>query len=148
MHWGIWLGLMVLFLIAEASTVSMTTLWFAIGALAALIASAAGGELWLQIVLFLAVSALLLALLRPAAKRYFTPKLTRTNVDAVVGKTGRVTVAIDNIEGLGQVKLEGQDWSARSESGEQISEGTQVKVCRVEGVKVFVTPVKETVNVE
>ena len=61
------MGLMVLFLIAEASTVSMTTLWFAIGALAALIASAAGGELWLQIVLFLAVSALLLELLRPIA---------------------------------------------------------------------------------
>lgn len=142
------MGLMVLFLIAEASTVSMTTLWFAIGALAALIASAAGGELWLQIVLFLAVSALLLALLRPIAKRYFTPRLTRTNVDAVVGKTGRVTVAIDNVSGRGQVKLEGQEWTARSESGEEIGEGAQVKVCRIEGVKVFVTPVKETANVE
>ncbi|MBQ7340741.1 MAG: NfeD family protein [Oscillospiraceae bacterium] len=148
MHWGIWLGLLVLFLIAEASTVSMTTLWFAIGALAALIASAAGGELWLQITLFLAVSALLLVLLRPVAKRYFTPKLIRTNVDAVIGKTGRVTVTIDNVGGQGQVKLEGQVWTARSESGEQISEGSLVNVCRVEGVKVFVTPVKETAKVE
>ena len=148
MHWGIWLGLLVLFLIAEASTVSMTTLWFAIGALAALIASAAGGELWLQITLFLAVSALLLVLLRPVAKRYFTPKLIRTNVDAVIGKTGRVTVTIDNVGGQGQVKLEGQVWTARSESGEQSSEGSLVNVCRVEGVKVFVTPVKETAKVE
>ena len=148
MHWGIWLGLVVFFLIAEANTVSMTTLWFAVGALAALVASALGGQLWLQITLFLAVSAVCLALLRPLAKRCFTPKLTKTNVDAVVGRTGRVTVAIDNVDGQGQIKLGGMEWTARSEAGEAIPEGTLVTVCRVEGVKVFVTPVKETVSVE
>ena len=148
MHWGIWLAIMVLFLMAEANTVSMTTLWFAVGALAALIASLVGGQLWLQIVLFLVVSGVCLALLRPIAKRYFTPKLTKTNVDAVVGKTGRVTADIDNVDGQGQVKLSGMDWTARSETGEKILTGTLVTVCRVEGVKVFVTPVKETANVE
>ncbi len=148
MHWGIWLALAVLFLMAEASTVSMTTLWFAIGALAALITSLFGGSLWLQIGLFLAVSAILLALLRPIAKRCFTPKLTKTNVDAVVGKTGRVTVDINNVDGTGQVKLSGMEWTARSESGEAIAADTLVTVNRIEGVKVFVTPVKETANVE
>ena len=148
MHWGFWLGLMVLFLILETNTVSMTTLWFGIGALAAMIASTLGGELWLQITLFLAVSAVLLALLRPMAKRYFTPRITKTNVDAIIGATGRVTVAIDNADGQGQVKLNGMVWTARSASGDPIPEGTQITVCRLEGVKVFVVPVKETVTAE
>lgn len=148
MHWGIWLGLLLLFLFAEANTVSMTSLWFAIGALAAMVASALGGGLWLQVILFLGVSGLFLALLRPMAKRYFTPKLTKTNVDAIVGQTGRVTVGIANVDGRGQVKLGGMEWTARSESGEDIEEGTLVTVCRVEGVKVYVSPVKETVSVD
>lgn len=148
MHWGIWLGLVVLFLIMEANTVSMTTLWFAVGALAALITSALGGQLWLQMVVFLGVSGLLLALLRSFVCRYFTPRLAKTNVDAIIGQTGRVVESIDNTDGHGRVKLGGMEWTARSEAGEVIPEGTLVTVCRVEGVKVFVTPVKETVSVE
>ena len=148
MHWGFWLALMIVFLMAEAATVNMTTLWFAAGALAAMLTRIFGGELWLQIAVFLVVSGVALALLRPVARRYFTPRLTKTNVDAVIGQTGRVVETINNTDGVGRVKIAGMDWTARSASGETIEEGTLVTVNRIEGVKAFVTPSKETVSVE
>lgn len=149
MNWAasIWLVLMVLFLIAEAGTVSMVSLWFAAGALAALLTALAGGPAWLQILLFVAVSAGLLLALRPLARKYLTPKLTATNVDSVVGTTGLVTAAIDNVSAAGQVKLGAMEWTARSTSGQPIAVGTRVRVDRIEGVKAFVTPVEIPVNV-
>ena len=137
----IWLVLMVVFLIAEASTVAMISLWFAAGSLAALIAALLGAPLWLQITLFLAVSAVLLASLRTVIRKHFTPKLTATNVDAVIGSRGYVTADIDNVSATGTVKLGAMEWTARSATGEIIQAGTLVKVERIEGVKVFVTPV-------
>ena len=101
----VWLALMAAFLMAEASTVSMVSLWFAAGSLIALLTALAGGPGWLQITLFLAVSAGLLLALRPLVKKYVTPKVTATNVDSVVGSTGLVTAAIDNVSAAGQVKL-------------------------------------------
>ena len=144
MNWAaiVWLILIVLFLIAEAGTVSMVSLWFAAGSLAALLTALLGGAAWLQILVFLVVSAGLLLALRPLVRRYITPKLTATNVDSVVGSTGLVTAAIDNVAAAGQVKLGAMEWTARSTSGEPIPEGTLVKVDRIEGVKVFVTPVQ------
>ena len=142
----IWLVLMVVFLIAEAVTVATISLWFAAGALVALLVSLLGLQVWLQVVLFLLVSGVLLACLRPMVKRHFTPKLTRTNVDAIVGTRGMVTAEIDNVCAAGQVKLNGMEWTARSTSGEPISAGTIVKVDRIEGVKAFVSPVKEAVE--
>ena len=79
----LWLALLVLFIVAEASTVTMVSIWFAAGSLAALVVALLGGKFWLQIVLFLAVSAVFLALLRPIARKHFTPRITRTNVDAM-----------------------------------------------------------------
>lgn len=149
MNWAaiIWLILMVVFIIVEASTVTMVSLWFAAGALAALVVSFLVDVVWLQITVFVAVSAVLLYALRPLARKHFTPKLTRTNVDAVVGSTGPVTVAIDNVAAAGQVKLGAMTWTARSTSGDPIPAGAIVKVDRVEGVKVFVTPVEVTEKV-
>ena len=143
----LWLGLMVLFLVLEANTVSVVSIWFAAGALAALAASLFGAELWLQAVLFFAVSAVLLACLRPVTKKYLKPKLTKTNVDAVIGTQGYITDAVDNLNGKGQVKLGAMEWTARSTDGSVIPQGTLVTVDRIEGVKAFVTPVevKETV---
>ena len=143
----LWLGLMVLFLIMEANTVSVVSIWFAVGALVALVTSLLGGQLWLQAVLFFAVSAGLLACLRPMTKKYFKPKLTKTNVDAVIGTQGYLTDAVDNLNGKGRVKLGAMEWTARSTDGSIIPQGTLVKVDRIEGVKAFVTPVevKETV---
>ena len=142
MNWAVilWFSLMAAFLVVESLTVTVISLWFAGGALAALAAAALGGAFWLQILVFLLVSTVLLASLRPLVRKYITPKVSATNVDAVIGAAALVIVAIDNLTAQGQVKLNGMEWSARSTTGEPIAEGTQVKVDRVEGVKVYVTP--------
>ena len=145
MNWAAitWLVLMILFLVAEASTVSLVSIWFAFGCLAALLVSLFHGAVWLQMTVFLAVSALLLILLRPLTRKYFAPKLSPTNVDSVVGTEGFVTSHIDNLSASGQVKLGAMFWTARSTTGAEIPEDTLVRVDRVEGVKVFVTPVPQ-----
>ena len=142
MNWAAisWLVLMVAFLAAEAATVSMVSLWFAAGSLAALLVALLGGGVWLQTLLFLAVSAGLLAGLRPLVRRYVAPKVTATNVDSLGGSPGLVTAAIDNVSAAGQVKLGAMVWTARSTSGEPIPEGTLITVDRIEGVKAFVSP--------
>lgn len=142
----VWFLLLILFIGVEAATVTMVSAWFAIGALAALIAALAGGQLWLQIALFFVVSGVSLALLRPISKKHFNAKLTRTNVDAITGKICPVVSPIDNFTGQGQVKIGDVEWSARSTDGSAIETGTQVKIDRVEGVKVYVTPVKVEVK--
>ena len=133
---------MVVLLITEASTVTLVSLWFAGGALAALLMSLLGAAVWIQVLAFLAVSAVLLTALRPIAKKHFTPKLTATNVDSVIGSTGLVTAAIDNVSAAGQVKLGAMVWTARATDGAPIPEGTLVKVDKIEGVKAFVSPVQ------
>ena len=142
----VWLVLLAAFLITEAATVTVVSLWFAVGSLAALIASLLGAALWLQILLFLAVSAVALAALRPIVRKYIHPKLTATNVDSVIGSVGLVTAAIDNVSATGQVKLGAMEWTARSTSGRPIEAGTLVKVDRIEGVKVFVSPAEVPVT--
>ena len=148
MNWAaiIWLLLVVVFLLAEAATVTVISLWFAAGALAAMAAALLGGGVWLQAGVFLVVSAIALTALRPLVRKYLTPKLTATNIDSVIGSVGIVTTAIDNVAAAGQVKLNGMEWTARSSSGEAIPTGTQVTVERIEGVKVFVSPVNVTAN--
>lgn len=148
MNWlaVLWFVLMVLFVLIEVGTVSMVTAWFAAGALTALIASLFEAPLWLQVVLFAAVSIVLLLALRPLAKKRFTPRLTKTNVDAVIGSEGLVTERIDNMTSTGRVKLDHMEWSARSTSGEVLEAGTRIRVDRVEGVKVFVTSVEVPVQ--
>ena len=136
----IWMILFLVFIWIEANTVSIVSMWFAVGALAAGICGFLGGELWLQAVVFFAVSGVLLALLRPVVRKHFTPKLTKTNVDAIVGTAGKVLKRIDNDSAEGQVKLGSMEWTARSTSGSVIEEGTLIRVDRIEGVKVFVSP--------
>ena len=136
----LWGMLALGFLILEGCTIAMVSLWFAIGAGAALVLSLLGAAFWLQALVFLAVSGVLLALLRPMLRKYV--KTTKTNVDSIPGSCGLVTEDIDNVAYHGQVKLGAMTWSARSSSGASISTGTKVRVDRVEGVKVFVSPVK------
>ena len=142
MYLIIWLVLMIAFLMVEAQSVTMVSLWFGAGALAALIAALCGAEFWLQAVIFFMVSIALLACLRPLVRKYFTPKITKTNVDSVIGSEGLVTAEINNVTAQGQVKLGAMEWTARSTSGEIIPAGTLVKVDKIEGVKAFVTPVQ------
>ena len=138
-----WLGLMVLFLIVEAACpLHLVSVWFAVGSLAALLISLLNAPVWLQIAVFILVSAVAVTALWPLVRKFINPRITKTNVDAVIGSTGLVTVAIDNVSAVGQVKLGAMTWTARSESGEPIAEGTLVRVDRIEGVKAFVSPVK------
>ena len=137
-----WLGLIVLFVILEANTVSLVSLWFALGSLAAVIAALLGAEIWLQLLLFFGVAAITLACLRPILKKYIKPKIVPTNVDAIVGTTGYVTEDIDNVNATGQVKLGGMPWTARSTNGRPVDAGTLVQVDRIEGVKAFVSVVE------
>ena len=134
----IWLVLLLLFAGAEALTVGLTSVWFAAGALFALIAALLGGTLWVQIALFLVVSTLCLLAVRPLARRHLNNRVEATNADRVIGEQAQVTEDIDNIRGKGAVVIRGVAWTARSEDGSPLSAGTLVKVLRIEGVKVFV----------
>lgn len=143
----IWLGLLVAFLIVEgACAIHLVSIWFAAGALVAALVSLINGPVWLQILLFVVVSAGLLLGLWPFTKKVLNPKLKKTNVDAIVGTQGYVTAAIDNLHGTGQVKLGGMEWTARSANGEPIAEGSLVTVDHIEGVKAFVKAVEEKVE--
>ena len=148
MNWAaiIWLVLTVAFLAAEAATVTVISLWFAAGALAAMVTALLGGGIWLQAGIFVLVSAAALTALRPLVRKYLKPKLTATNVDSVIGTVGIVTIGIDNIAAAGQVKLGGMEWTARSTSGEPIPQGTRITVDRIEGVKAFVSPAQIPAN--
>ena len=124
----VWLVLMVLLFIIEAATAGLTVIWFALGALAALIAALFGAQIWLQVLWFT----------RPLALKYLNGRSVATNADRVVGMEGVVCEDIDNLAGTGAVKLDGKEWTARSDSGANIPSGSVVKVRRIEGVKLIV----------
>ena len=144
----VWLAIIIIMVVVEAITMGLTVIWFAFGGLAALIAALLGAALWIQILCFLVVTVLTLLLTRPLALRFLKPNLNKTNVDAVPGKVGKVIETILPMEGTGQVKIEGQIWSAKAEDGISVMpEGSLVSVVKVEGVKVVVRPsTGETAN--
>lgn len=134
----IWLAALVILLIAEALTLGLTTIWFAGGALIALVAALLGANVWVQLGIFLAVSLILLIFTRPVALRYMNKSTLKTNVDSLAGEQGIVSETIDNLEATGKVKLNDVFWMARSEDGSIINEGTVVEIVRVDGVKLIV----------
>ena len=144
----VWLCLAGVFLFVEANTVALVSAWFAGGALAAMAAALLGADVSLQVVLFVAVSGLLLALLRPILRRFIMPKQVKTNIDAIIGTKGLVLQEINNDLSQGKVKLDAMEWTARSTNGEVLAPGTQVVVERIEGVKLIVSPAeaRETVK--
>ena len=149
MNWEaiFWLAAMVVFLAAEAATVTLVSIWFAAGALGAILVALLGGNLMLQVSVFLLLAILLLLSLRSIVRRHITPRITRTNIDSVIGATGIVLVPVNNIAALGQVQVNGVEWSARSTGGTHIPSGTLVKVDRIEGVKVYVSPAEVSAKV-
>ena len=139
-----WLGAVVLLLVIEAITMGLTTIWFAGGALAAFFVALAGGQMLLQIGVFLVISTLLLIFTRPAAAKFMNQKVERTNVDSLIGKHAVVTETVDNLKGTGRVQIGGADWKARS--GEEsliLNKDEIVKVSRVDGVKLIVNKITE-----
>ena len=149
MNWEaiFWLAAMVVFIAAEAMTVSLVSIWFAAGALGAIIVALLGGGLVLQVTVFLALAVALLLSLRSIVRKHFTPHVTKTNIDSIIGATGIVVTPVNNIAALGQVQINGMEWSARSSDNSHIPAGAMVRVDRVEGVKVFVSLVEESVPV-
>ena len=139
----IWTGLLIVFTVGEGVTVGLTAIWFAAGSLAALICALLGGPLWLQIALFIVISALCLLAIRPLAHKYFNSKVEPTNADRILGTEAVVTEDINNLQAIGAVRIGGITWSARSENDTPIPAGTLVRVLRIEGVKVYVESVTE-----
>ena len=146
MSW-LWLGGVVLFGAVEAATAGLVSIWFAAGAVAGLIAAWLGAGVAAQVVLFAVVSAAALAVTRPLVRRYAAGKAVPTNLDRVLGDTGRVTETIDNARSAGAVYVDGKTWTARSDEGAVIPQGTTVKILRMEGVKLFVRKIEEKVEV-
>ena len=133
-----WLIALIVLLVGEAITIGLTFVWFAVGALGALIVAVLGGALWHQVVIFLALSGVTLALARPVFARFLKTSHAATNADRVIGQTAVVTEQIDNLSGTGQVNVAGQIWSARSAHDVVIPRETEVRVLKISGVKVLV----------
>lgn len=135
----IWIALIVIFSVIEIATVGLTSIWFAGGAIAALLAYSAGlGEIG-QFVIFVVVSLGLLVFTRPWAMKYLKPRLTRTNYEESIGKNVCLTEAVDNIKGTGTAVYNGQEWTARAyEEGKTFDAGAIVAVKEIRGVTMYV----------
>lgn len=140
----IWIVLIIAFAVGEILTVGLTSIWFAGGALAALIVSALGANEVVQVIVFVAVSLILLFFTRPWALKYLKPHLTRTNYEEALEQKVNVTETIDNTKGTGTAVLKGQEWTARAyEDGKVLEAGTLAQVKEIRGVTLYVVPMKE-----
>lgn len=135
-----WLIATLVMFFVEGVTAGLVIIWFAMGSLAALLCALFGGPVWLQILLFALVSGAALVLTRPLARKFVNSRYIRTNADSLIGQTAVVKAAISNQEGKGLCLCNGQTWSARAKNGDPICEGTTVKICAIEGVKLIVVP--------
>lgn len=134
----VWLIILAVMIIIEIATLGLTTIWFGIGAIGAAVVSGLGYGIWGQLGVFALLSVIAMALCRPFAVRYLNKEKEKTNIDEVVGKTAVVSKLINNEMATGEVKLNGMDWTARSEDGSVIEEGKRVTVVSVQGVKLIV----------
>lgn len=137
----IWLIVLAVCLVIEIATFGLVTIWFAGGAFVALIVAFLWDSLIAQTVIFLIVSLVLLIFTRPLATKLINTKKNKTNIDSVIGEICKVTEAIDNFNETGTVLLNGLEWTARNIGEGTIPVGTKVKVCSVNGVKLFVEEV-------
>ena len=145
---AVWGVAIVVFLVMEAATAGLVTIWFAVGALAALLSSLFGAPIWLQLVWFFVISVAAVILTRPLARKYLNSKTQATDADMYVGKECMVFETIDNVAGTGAVKVAGKVWTARSADDTVIAEGSRAEALRIEGVKLIVKPIHEQVSVE
>lgn len=133
-----WLIVVVVMAVIEIITLGLTTIWFAGGALVAFIANIVGADLVIQIILFVVVSVLLLALTRPLAVEYLNKGRIRTNAESLLGRIAVVIQEIDNVNAQGQVSIDGQEWTARATEGEKIPKDALVEIMEISGVKLMV----------
>lgn len=146
-NWGtlMWLGVAIIAAIVEGSTVALVSIWFVPGALAALIFSLCGVDLWIQFVVFIAVTALFLVLSKTVWKKYLHPKTKfHANADAILEERGIVDEEINNLLGTGSVKIKGLTWTARAaDDALIIPAGTVVTVKEIVGVKAICEPAQQ-----
>ena len=136
---AVWVVLMIAFLVIEGAAPGLVSIWFALGALAALISALLGAQVWLQAVWFVVISVVALVATRPLAKKYVNSRTQATNADMLIGQECIVTETIDKLHGTGAVSVAGKIWTARTDEPEAIIEkGSVAVVERIEGVKLIV----------
>ncbi len=151
-----WLIALIVLLAVEIATMGLTTIWFAGGAFVAFVMSIFNAPLWaeiaallsanivVQVILFVAVSLILLIFTRPVAVKYLNNNAVKTNAEGLIGRTAKVIYTIDNVNSTGYASVDGQEWTARSEDNSVvIPEGTLVTIVRIEGVKLIVKKKEE-----
>lgn len=136
----IWLAVIFLALVVEGMTAQLISIWFVPGGLAGLISGFCGAGEWIQVLIGAAVTLVCLIATRPLVNRVMNSRKVETNAGRLVGQTGVVIQEIRNLDAMGQVKIQGSVWSARSENGEVIPQDKTVSVLRIEGVKLIVKP--------
>ena len=134
----IWIGLIVIFVIVEAATVQLVTVWFAVGGIAGIIAYTFGLEIWMQILIFAVVSAVALAVTRPFVKRFTKGRKQPTNADRYIGQEATVTEPISNELSKGAVRIGGLEWTARTVDNSEVDKGERVTVEAIAGAKLLV----------
>lgn len=139
----VWVILLAAFIIIEAATAQLVTVWFAVGSFAALVTSFFTDSILIQVVVFVIISAITLAVTRPLVKKMTKTQKQPTNADMYINQEGIVTEEINNIEATGLVKVKGSVWTARTEDdGFTVPVGTHVNVVKIEGVKLIVSPIE------
>lgn len=139
----IWIAVIAVAIVVEVISAQLLSIWFALGGLAALLTSFLTDNIVIQIIVFCVVSVVSLAVIFPLAKKSLKKEHVKTNADRYIGKIAIVTEDISNIDAKGQVKVDNQIWSARSDDGSEVSSGTKVKVLRIEGVKLIVSAAEQ-----
>lgn len=142
----VWTIVLIAALIVEGASFALVAIWFAAGALGALIAAGLGAPFIVQLIVFIAMAVIMLIFTRPLLKKLFHNKFIPTNSELEIGKTAVVIEAIDNSTGKGRVRLSGVNWAAVSENGEKISEGEVVVVKEIRSAKVVVA--RNSKNIE
>lgn len=140
-----WMGLFIVLLVIEIATVSLISIWFCLGALAAVVSVLLGADLYIQLLVFAVVSCIALILTRPIAKKYFKAPHRATNVNALIGQEVMVLSDIDNDAGKGEIKINDVIWPARTTDGKKVLAGEKVIIDSVKGVKLYVSEIKKEV---
>lgn len=140
--WYIWLILAGVFVIGEVLTSGFLIFWLALGSLIAMAVSFLTDSIIIQTTVFLISSVILILATKPLVRKFANTETVKTNVSSIIGKKGLVTKDINSINSTGQVKVDGELWSAIGENDMEISKGTEVEVIEIKGVKVIVTPIK------
>ena len=133
-----WLMIFVVLLVVEIVTLGLTTVWFALGAIAAFLAAYVGVSVLVQIIVFLIVSVVLLIVTRPIVMKHFNQKRERTNAESLIGQKAIVIETIDSIHGAGRVEVNGMEWAAKTDESGLIEKDTIVSIKGIQGVKLIV----------